>query len=180
MLELPVLHGKRVMLRPLGDGDLDALVEIVQAPGVAEWWGFPAPEGELREELRCDEPGGGAFAIDVEGELAGWLGLYETAESQYRFASLDIVLAPAFPDRGLGSEALRLAIRWLAGEREHHRFTIDPAAHNERAIRCYEAVGFRTVGVMRAYERGVDGTWHDNLLMDLLADELREPRDSTR
>ena len=27
---------------------------------------------------------------------------------------------------------------------------------------------------MRRYERDVDGTWHDNLLMDLLADELIE------
>jgi aminoglycoside 6'-N-acetyltransferase len=25
---------------------------------------------------------------------------------------------------------------------------------------------------MRRYERGPDGTWHDGLLMDLLADEL--------
>jgi aminoglycoside 6'-N-acetyltransferase len=27
--------------------------------------------------------------------------------------------------------------------------------------------------VMRSYERGPDGTWHDGLLMDLLATELR-------
>jgi aminoglycoside 6'-N-acetyltransferase len=26
--------------------------------------------------------------------------------------------------------------------------------------------------VMRQYERGLDGTWHDALLMDLLRDEL--------
>jgi aminoglycoside 6'-N-acetyltransferase len=25
---------------------------------------------------------------------------------------------------------------------------------------------------MRSYERGPDGTWHDGLLMELLADEL--------
>ena len=50
--------------------------------------------------------------------------------------------------------------------------SIDPAAANERAIRAYERVGFRRVGVMRAYERGPDGTWHDGLLMDLLRDEL--------
>jgi aminoglycoside 6'-N-acetyltransferase len=44
--------------------------------------------------------------------------------------------------------------------------------HNERAIRCYTAVGFQPVGVLRAYERTGDGPWHDNLLMDLLADDL--------
>lgn len=49
---------------------------------------------------------------------------------------------------------------------------IDPAADNTAAIRCYRKVGFRPVGIMRRYERGKDGTWHDNLLMELLADEL--------
>ena len=72
----------------------------------------------------------------------------------------------------LGPEAIRLVARHLFGERGHHRLIIDPAVANERAIRAYEKVGFRRVGVMRRYERGADGTWHDGLLMDLLADEL--------
>ena len=49
---------------------------------------------------------------------------------------------------------------------------IDPAADNVAAIRSYEKVGFRPVGVMRRYERGPDGQWHDGLLMDLLAEDL--------
>jgi aminoglycoside 6'-N-acetyltransferase len=35
-------------------------------------------------------------------------------------------------------------------------------------------VGFRTVGVMRQYERSADGNWHDGLLMELLAGELTD------
>jgi len=35
-------------------------------------------------------------------------------------------------------------------------------------------VGFRPVGVMRQYERGGDGHFHDGLLMDLLRGELAE------
>jgi hypothetical protein len=43
---------------------------------------------------------------------------------------------------------------------------------NAAAIRAYEKVGFRAVGVMRQYERDVDGGgWHDGLLMELLAEE---------
>jgi aminoglycoside 6'-N-acetyltransferase len=54
---------------------------------------------------------------------------------------------------------------------------IDPAADNEAAIRCYAAVGFRPVGVLRRYERDVDGAGrHDGLLMDLLAEDLAPPR----
>ncbi len=62
--------------------------------------------------------------------------------------------------------------RHLFGQRGHHRLTIDPAAHNQRAIRSYQRVGFRPVGVMRRYERGADGSWHDGLLMDLLPEDL--------
>ena len=64
--------------------------------------------------------------------------------------------------------------RHLLAERGHHRITIDPAAANTAAIRTYEKVGFRPVGVMRLYEQGPDGTWHDGLLMELLAGELLE------
>jgi aminoglycoside 6'-N-acetyltransferase len=158
---LPVLRAERLALRPLGDDDIDALLEIVDA---SEWWGR-ADE----DDLRCD---GMAFTIEVDGRVAGWLGVSEENEPDYRFAALDITLAPAHQDRGLGPEALRAVIDWLVTARAHHRFTIDPAAHNARAIRAYEKVGFRPVGIMRRYERGRDGAWHDNLLMDLLADDL--------
>lgn len=30
------------------------------------------------------------------------------------------------------------------------------------------------MGIMRRYERGADGRWHDALLMDLLAEELAD------
>jgi len=63
----------------------------------------------------------------------------------------------------------------LFEQRGHHRITIDPAAANERAIRSYTKVGFRPVGVMREYERGTDGRYHNGLLMDLLRHELRPP-----
>ncbi len=43
------------------------------------------------------------------------------------------------------------------------------------AIRCYQKVGFQPVGLRRRAERGLDGTWHDVLLMDLVAEELADP-----
>jgi len=167
-MELPVLHGERVTLRSLTEADLDALCVLVTVPGVAEWWGDAEEIDERREDLRQE---GSAFAIEEAGALAGWLGFWEENTPQYRHATLDIILGPGHQDRRLGSEALRLAIRWLV-ERGHHRFTIDPAAHNERAIRAYAAVGFRPVGTLRDYERGPDGAWRDGLLMELLASEL--------
>jgi aminoglycoside 6'-N-acetyltransferase len=169
-MALPGLKRDDVALRPLEDSDLEPLTAILARPGVREWWGFTGDADKLRDDLGND---GSAFAIEVNGELAGWLGFTEEHEPDYRHAGLDIFLAPEHQGRGVGPAALTLAARWLVDERGHHRLTIDPAHDNAHAIRAYAKVGFRPVGVMRRYERGLDGTWHDNLLMDLLADELR-------
>ena len=85
---------------------------------------------------------------------------------------IDIYLSGHGQGQGLGTEAVALLARFLCEQRGHHRLTIDPAAANHRAIRCYEKVGFRRVGVLRQYERGPDGRFHDGLLMDLLRPEL--------
>ena len=161
-MELPVLVTERLTLRRLAEDDIEPLLEMVND---SEWWGESSDE----EDLRCD---GMAFTIEVDGEVAGWLGVSEENDPDYRFAGLDITLAPAYQDRGLGPEALRTVIDWLVEARGHHRFTIDPAAHNDRAIAAYRKVGFRPVGRLRKYERGRDGSWHDGLLMDLLAEDL--------
>lgn len=170
--ELPTLRGERVVLRPLADGDADRLADLVAQPEVARWWS-PDTVEQHRDGFVEDAHERAAFAIEVGGALAGWLGVHEETEPHYRHGSMDIFLAPALHGAGLGPEALRLAARWLIEGRGHHRLTIDPAAANVRAIGVYASIGFRPVGVMREYERGADGAWHDGLLMDMLAHELR-------
>lgn len=165
---LPTLSDDRLVLRPLGPSDPDELAAIVSRPGIREWWGSSPHADSFREDLRTES----AFAILVDGRLTGWLGFHEERDPDYRHATLDIFLAPEAQGRCLGPAALRLVARWLIASRGHHRITIDPACANERAIAAYRSVGFRPVGVMRRYERGVDGEWHDGLLMDVLADEL--------
>lgn len=167
-MPLPVLQGEQVTLRPLAEDDLEPLAEIIGEPSVARWWGESEEPERLRENLRMD---GAAWVIEVDGELVGWLGVTEETEPEYRHVGLDISLTSASQGRGLGPDALRTAIRWFADERGHHRFTIDPNAANERAIKAYSAVGFKPVGIMRRCEL-VDGEWTDGLLMDLLIDEV--------
>ena len=159
-----VIHGERVTLRPVGPEDRLRLAEIVREPAVARWWGADA---ELDEDTAM-------FVIEVDGETAGGIQYWEEDDPDYRHAGIDVFLAAAFQDRGLGSDAVRTLARHLFEDVGHHRITIDPAAANARAIRAYERVGFKPVGVLRQYERGPDGTFHDGLLMDMLRGELRE------
>lgn len=157
------IRGRLVTLRPLTPEDEGRLREIAAEPSVAQWWGV---DPEL--------PPATSFAIVVDGEVAGGIQYWEEDDVDYRHASIDVFLGAAHQGRGLGTDAVRTLARYLLEERGHHRLTIDPAAANERAIRSYERVGFKPVGVMRQYERGPDGTYHDNLLMDLVAGELRD------
>lgn len=170
MPDAPTLQGERVTLRPIRTADAPALVSILTEPEVARWWGMQPPH-QAADELVADDEAV-VCAIEVDGDLVGCIQYYEEEDPDYRHAGMDIFLATAAQDRGLGSEALRLLGRYLVDQRGHHRLVIDPRADNERAIRAYERVGFRRVGLMRRYERGSDGEWHDGLLMDLLAGEL--------
>jgi aminoglycoside 6'-N-acetyltransferase len=158
----PVLRGERLVLRPVAAADVPRLAAILREEDVAACWG-DYDEARARAELLS----GPGWAIEVDGAVCGWLSASEEDDPDYRHVGFDIVLAAVAQGRGLGREALALAVGHFAAL-GHHRFTIDPAVANERAIRSYAAVGFRPVGVMRAYERGRDGAWHDNLLMDLL------------
>jgi aminoglycoside 6'-N-acetyltransferase len=176
-LIMTTLRGSRSVLRPVVAGDLAALHAILREPSVSRFWAPPDEEIELRG-LLLGEDGDGAevittFAITVDGELGGWIAGWEKLEPEYRHAGVDVFLSTAHQGRGYGLEAIRLVCRWLFEARGHHRIIIDPAAENERAIRTYEKAGFKRVGVLRRYERGRDGTFHDGLLLDLLPEDLR-------
>lgn len=120
-----------------------------------------------------DDPSATRFAVVYDGTVCGMVQYGEENEPDYRHASIDIFLDPAVHGRGIGRDAVATLARHLVSDRGHHRIVIDPAADNEPAILCYQAVGFRPVGIMRRYERDVDGRgWHDGLMMDLLAEEL--------
>lgn len=168
----PLLRGGRVVLRAVRPEDVAALRAHLTDPSVARWWGPVRPKIDVADHWLAVDPDTTVWAIEVDEVVAGSIQAAEEADPDYRHAGIDLFLGPVFQGRGLGSDALRTVARWLFDERGHHRLTIDPSAANQRAIRTYAAVGFRPVGVMRRYERGPDGTFHDGLLMDLLRDDM--------
>jgi aminoglycoside 6'-N-acetyltransferase len=169
---MTVLRGERVVLRPITAGDVAPLAAILATPEVARWWP-DEDEDTMRARLDDPEPDTTTWAVWVGEEIVGLAQAWEEPDPIYRHGGIDVSLHPAWHGKGLGTETVGTVARWLFDERGHHRITIDPAARNAVAIRCYKRVGFRPVGVMRRYERGPDGTWHDGLLMDLLQGELR-------
>jgi aminoglycoside 6'-N-acetyltransferase len=170
----PTLRGPRVTIRPGGSGDGARLHAVLAEPSVTRWWGEPEPADRIAADLHGDGESV-LLVIEVGEQVAGGIQYHEEPDPMYRHAGIDIFLGGRYQGQGVGPEAIGLLSAFLFTERGHHRITIDPAAANQQAVRCYEKVGFRPVGVMRQYERGTDGQFHNGLLMDLLRGELLRP-----
>jgi aminoglycoside 6'-N-acetyltransferase len=168
-----ILQGAMVSLRPATTDDVQALARIRATPEVYRWW---RGEADMVAEVTADlaDQEASTLAVELDGRVVGAIQWSAETEADYRHASIDIYLDPSVHGRGVGTDAIRTLARHLIVDEGFHRLVIDPAADNAAAIKCYSKVGFRPVGIMRKYERGSDGTWHDGLLMDLLAAELAD------
>lgn len=186
------LGTRRLGFRPPAEDDIDVLTEMLADPEVARWWpDFDRPRVAIElvgsdDDVRVIENvGEGAQvtyrkigecehgvdlheAVRPSGEVIGVIQSYEVTDPQYRHAGIDLFIGRRHWGQGFGREAVEALVRELFFTRDHHRLVIDPAADNLRAIRLYEAVGFRKVGVMREYERGPDGVFRDGVLLELL------------
>ena len=166
-----VLVGDIVTLRVATRDDIPELVRIRRTPEVyARWRGGDDLLAAIEEDFA--EVDVTPYVILVDDRVVGWIQWSAEEEPDFRHAGIDLYVDPAVFGRGIGTDAVRTVARHLINDHGHHRLVIDPAADNAAAIRTYAKVGFKPVGIMRHYERGPDGTWHDSLLMDLLADEL--------
>lgn len=151
--------------------DIARVAEISSRPEVSRWWHAwerEYAEGKLADDdLAC-------WVVELDGDVIGFVQASEESDPEYRHAGLDLFLDPVFHGRGLGQDVVRVVARYLLEIRGHHRLVIDPATANTRAIRCYEAVGFKRVGVTRScWWDHVEKRWADGVLLDLLSPDLR-------
>ena len=159
-----MIRGEKVTLRPIEPRDREPLKAIRDEPEVIRFW------GEQTAEWPGDDDSVEEWVIERDGALVGFVQFSEEPDEDYRHADVDILLATRVHGQGLGTDAMRAICRHLIEDRGHHRITLTTWPHNARAIRVYEKVGFRQVGITRKSERGDDGTWHDELLMELVVD----------
>ncbi len=163
------LRGEIVVLAPVTEAHVPELRRIIGTAEVRARWGAV----DDSPTWPFDDPMTACFTVLEDSVVRGLVQYGEEEDPMYRHASVDLFLDPAAHGRGLGTDTVRTMARHLVHDRGHHRLVIDPAVDNAAAIRCYKAVGFREVGVMRHYERDTEGDgWHDGLLMDLLAEDL--------
>ena len=174
---VPVLKGRRITLRPPVEHDVDVRLELGRDPEIHRMYG--GSRADLRPLTREGAAGWYAWltahpcAWVIQHErLIGDIRL-DNINGQDRRASLAIGIAdPAALGQGLGTEAIGLVAAHAFGPMALHRLAVRVLAFNERAIRAYQKRGFRVEGRERE-SASIDGAWHDDLMIGLLAGEAR-------
>ena len=174
-----MLYGNNLRLRAIEREDIPRFLRWLNDPEVRRFLLMHEPLSRAREERWFEEQlsrqSDLILAIEVlvgdEWVHIGNVGLHHL-DLKNRTAVLGIVIGEkGFWGKGYGREAIRVLLRYAFFEIGLHRVELETFAFNERALRCYEAVGFKRVGVRReAFFR--EGAFHDVILMDLLAEEF--------
>ena len=134
------LRGARVLLRSWRSADRGPFAALNADPEVMEH--FPAPLSAAqsdalidRAQALIDERGWGSWALEIDGELAGFTGLTRPAFEAHFTPCVEIGwrLARRFWGRGYASEAARLALDHGFGQLQLDEIVSFTATPNRRS-----------------------------------------------
>ena len=177
-----MLKGERVTLRAVERDDIKRLhelqsnVELVML-GDGEWQPIPFAAREKWFEKHLGDQDRSWFAIEADGKLIGDVGLHHRDQRSRVSAFGVVILDPDYVGKGYGREALGLFLDWAFRVQNYERIWLTTWATNERAIRCYRALGFVEEGRQRR-QLFYKGEYVDVVCMGLLREEWRAARPS--
>ncbi|WP_322410199.1 GNAT family protein [Microbacterium invictum] len=157
------LQTDRLVLAPLGAGDLNAFVAYRRDPDVARWQSW-TPEfnaedaGRLLEGQPADfpPPAGEWLQIAVRdaasGALLGDVAVHTSADQPDSY-EVGVTVAAEHHGRGVAREALGAVVVALFDDHSAHRVTATSDARNAAVARLLTRLGFRHEG------RAVEADW---------------------
>lgn len=179
----PTLETQRLILRQVGESDVQRLLRIFSDPVVVRFM----TEGD--EPLETYD---GAYAIydwmcrvfaaktgirwaltlkdDPSGALIGTAG-FHAYKAKNRNAEIGYELAQEYWRRGLMSEAVRRIVRFCFEDLDMHRVAADVTAGNEASAGLLLKLGFQREGAFREKE-WLGGQFRDLWLFSLLRREF--------
>jgi RimJ/RimL family protein N-acetyltransferase len=168
------LSDGQVVLRPLREDDLSAIVTACQDPETVRWTTIPDPYGEAHARDFVFRYAGEGWAEDTRAVFAvadpdtdQYLGSIDLRLSPDESAEVGYAVAPWARGRGVGTAALRLICRWGLEVLGLQRIEWQAEVGNDASRRVAERVGFVVEGTCRKrlVHRGrrVDG-WIGSLL----------------
>ena len=175
-----MLVGKRVTLRALTEADMPRMTEFKNDVEVELLGGGDPPRPrplELVREFfgeRAKDKESQNFAIEVDGLFIGDCGLFN-ADQRSGTAEVGIGIGDRdYWGRGYGREALTLLVDYGFRMHNFRKLWLNVHGSNERAIRCYRAVGFVDEGRLRE-QAWSGGRYEDIVLMGLFRSDFQAP-----
>jgi len=174
------LRGPRVVLCPLRKEDSPQFARWMNDAETANFLMFHRPLSLEEEEewvnkaLHMPITEGAILGIWLHSpfRLVGSIGLH-SLHSRDRHATLGISIGEAnLRGKRLGREAMSLLIDYAFRTLNLRRVILWCYGHNERAIRCYRAVGFQEAGRLERHSF-INGEWQDYVLMEITPDRLK-------
>ena len=182
-----MIHGTRVVLRPVEERDLELIQAWQNDPEV--WWLMdyegPFSREDVAESERRAREEGDPYVIEVDGTAIGRVGL-NAYRRRDRICSLYVLIGDRSAwERGYGTDAVAALVDEAFDRMDLNRIELWSLADNERAIHVYGKCGFEVDA--RLPERSwKDGAWVDRVVMSVTregfaaspaAAELRRHRD---
>jgi RimJ/RimL family protein N-acetyltransferase len=118
-------------------------------------------------DARRGEPGalraGGAPAQRREGRGARCIGTIGLRNIDFRYGegTLGVIVNAADVGRGYGTDAIKALVRYAFENLGLRKVYLDVADGNDRAMRCYERVGFSRIG----QHRGTEGVLYVDMVL---------------
>lgn len=91
-----------------------------------------------------------SFAVMADGALAGTISLFRQGNIHRQTAELGYYLAENFWGKGIMTEAVRQACRYVFANSDVIRIYAEPFAHNLASCRVLEKAGFHYEGTLRS------------------------------
>lgn len=173
------LIGEKCYLSPISLDDTERYTEWVNDLEIGQFVLFSSVVIDLDKEkdtLRELMQNGIIFAIVEKdtNKVIGNCGL-SLVNEVHRRATFGIFIGEkTYWNQGIGAEATALILDYGFNIMNLNNITLEVVAYNQRAIRCYEKVGFKYVGRRRDYVF-MAGRYHDVLIYDILSSEFESP-----
>src|SRR5262245_34525446 len=180
-MQNPYLIGQALYLRPVERADAPLLQSWINHPDITRTILSRPPinlqaEEEFIDRVTRSEHDLVLLIVLREGDRpVGATGLHQI-DFRNRHAAFGIMLGePSEWGKGHGTEATRLIVGHAFETMNLNRVWLQVFEYNERAIRCYERVGFQKEGVLRQ-DNYREGRYWDTFVMGILRSEWEQAR----
>lgn len=185
-----IFKTKEIALRKLENtkSDCELILKWRTTPGIVQdLWGL---SNEMRttqyitqkndKKLRGQDLNLVPCIIEFENKPIGYLQFYDVNFEEYKISKEKltqfintngkIMAIDHYNGQGIGTKVMKLTIEILFEKYHANLVLIDPITTNERAISCYQKVGFKKLFIEPKREKQ-NGVYYDNLIMGV----RREP-----